>query len=197
MGTMEFLLGICGHDFVIVCSDSNAVNQIINMKDDDEKIIPIDRYQLLAVSGDAGDRAHLSELIIAHVKLHNFRNDVAFTTKSIANYTNHALSDALRKKPYNTNLLIAGYDEGQGPSLYYIDHLSTMHNMKAAGIGYGSCFVLSMLDKYWQPEITFEDALLIIKNGIDEVKKRFVVSPSKFVIKAVYEDGIKNIEIIS
>ena len=41
------------------------------------------------------------------------------------------------QKPYQTNLLLAGYDEGHGPSLYWMDYLATMHQMNIAGTGYG------------------------------------------------------------
>jgi 20S proteasome alpha/beta subunit len=39
--------------------------------------------------------------------------------------------------PYATNLLIAGWDEKDGPSLYWMDYLATMHSMNIAGTGYG------------------------------------------------------------
>jgi len=42
------------------------------------------------------------------------------------------------QKPYQTNLLLAGYDQGQGPSLYWMDYLATMHKMNIAGTGYGA-----------------------------------------------------------
>jgi 20S proteasome subunit beta 4 len=45
----------------------------------------------------------------------------------------------LMQGPYNTNLLIAGWDEKTGPSLYWMDYLATMHSMNVAGTGYGAC----------------------------------------------------------
>lgn len=39
--------------------------------------------------------------------------------------------------PYSTNLLIAGWDEKTGPSLFWMDYLATMHSMNIAGTGYG------------------------------------------------------------
>lgn len=44
---------------------------------------------------------------------------------------------ALPQSPYHTNLLIAGYDQGAGASMYYLDYLATMHKMNVAGTGYG------------------------------------------------------------
>ena len=39
---------------------------------------------------------------------------------------------------YQTNLLIAGWDEKTGPSLFWLDYLATMHPMNVAGTGYGA-----------------------------------------------------------
>ena len=39
---------------------------------------------------------------------------------------------------YQTNLLIAGWDEKAGPSLFWLDYLATMHAMNVAGTGYGA-----------------------------------------------------------
>ena len=48
-----------------------------------------------------------------------------------------ALCVALQN-PYQTNLLLAGWDETEGPSLYWLDYLATMHKMNIAGTGYGA-----------------------------------------------------------
>ena len=50
------------------------------------------------------------------------------------------LTSATRRpqNPYQTNLLLAGFDEGAGPSLYWMDYLATMHQMTIAGSGYGA-----------------------------------------------------------
>lgn len=41
--------------------------------------------------------------------------------------------------PYHCNLLIAGYDEGPGASLYWLDYLATLHKVNTGGTGYGEC----------------------------------------------------------
>ncbi len=42
------------------------------------------------------------------------------------------------QRMYQTNLLIAGWDEKAGPSLFWLDYLATMHAMNVAGTGYGA-----------------------------------------------------------
>ena len=43
-----------------------------------------------------------------------------------------------QQSPYHVNILMAGFDEGVGASLYYMDYLGTMHKMNVAGTGYGT-----------------------------------------------------------
>lgn len=40
--------------------------------------------------------------------------------------------------PYQTNLLIGGWDEAAGPSLYFLDYMSALHKMNCAAHGYGA-----------------------------------------------------------
>ncbi len=44
---MEYVMGIKGKDFVMVCTSATAVQQIITMKHDEDKILPLDSHSLL------------------------------------------------------------------------------------------------------------------------------------------------------
>lgn len=177
----------------MVCSDTSAVHNIVTMKQDEDKLVPIDDHKFFAISGEAGDRVNFSEYIIANVRLYALTNGIDLSTKAVANFTRNELAIALRKSPYHTNLLLAGYDEKDGPALYWMDYLATMHHMNTCGTGYGSYFVLSMFDKLWHKDLTQDDALAMMKKGIDEVKARLVVAPPKYIIKVVDKDGIRTV----
>lgn len=184
-------MGIKGPDFVIVAADSCAVQQIITLKHDENKLVPIDSHKLMGISGEAGDRVQFSEYIIANTKLYALRNGLSLSTKAVANFARGEMAAALRRSPYYTNVLIAGFDEAEGPQLYWMDYLATMHSLNVAGTGYGSYFVYSMLDKLWRKDLTQEQALELMEKGIAEVKSRFVASPPTFQIKVVDKDGIR------
>lgn len=194
---MDYLLGVRGKDFVMVVSDTTAVQQIITIKHDEEKLVPIDDHKLMCLSGEPGDRSQFSEFIIANIKLYALRNQQKLSTHAAAHFTRRELATALRKNPYQVNLLIAGYDEACGPSLYWLDYLATMHKMNVAGTGYGSYFVLSMVDRLWHPDITQEQALQLMEKGIAEINSRLVVAPPSYVIKVVDKDGIREVKRIT
>lgn len=151
----------------MVCSDTSAVQSIVTMKQDEDKIIKIDNHKVFAISGEAGDRVNFTEFIAANVRLYAYRNDgQTLSTKAVAHFTRGELATALRKSPYYTNLLIAGYDEHAGPSLYWCDYLATMHHMNICGTGYGSYFVLSLFDALWKKDLSEEEALNMMKKGM-------------------------------
>jgi 20S proteasome subunit beta 4 len=48
---MDYLFGIRGKDFVMVVSDTAAVQQIINIKHDEDKLVPIDSHKIMGLAG--------------------------------------------------------------------------------------------------------------------------------------------------
>jgi len=203
---MEFLFGIKGAGFVLLCSDTAATQQIITIKHDEDKLIEVDERILMGITGEPGDRVQFSEYVSANVRLSALRNETRLSTSAVAHYARGELAAALRKRPYSTNLLIAGFDEHEGAgkegekegeaSLYWMDYLATMHKMNVGGTGYGSYFVLSMLDRLWRPKLSVAEALEMMEKGVAEVLKRLVVAPPAYVIKIVDRDGIRVLKTI-
>ena len=48
---MEYLMGIKGKDFVVVVGDTSATQQIITIKHDEDKLVPIDSHKLMCLAG--------------------------------------------------------------------------------------------------------------------------------------------------
>eukprot|EP00210_Caulerpa_lentillifera_P004037 g3852.t1 len=189
-------MGLRGRDFTLVCCDTSAVTQIITIKDDEDKILPIDSHKVMALAGEAGDRMNFAQFIIANIRLYELRNATPLSTKAVANFTRMELATSLREAPYMANLLIAGFDEKTGPALYWMDYLATMHKTNFSGTGYGSYFVLSLFDRYWKPDITEAEAVELMVKGIEEVKKRLVIAPTHYLIKIVDRNGTRIVKTI-
>ena len=60
------------------------------------------------------------------------------------------LAYALRRGPYQTNLLVGGVDKETGPALYWMDYLASMTETKYGSHGYASFFCQSIFDRYWK-----------------------------------------------
>lgn len=44
-------MGIKGKDFVLVAGDTSATQQIITIKHDEDKLVPVDSHKLMCLSG--------------------------------------------------------------------------------------------------------------------------------------------------
>merc|ERR1712194_106264 len=110
-------------------------------------------------------------------------------------WTRNVLANALRRGPYQVDLLVAGYDkEADDASLYFIDAYSSMAKVNKAAHSYAGNFCLSILDKEWKPDLTLEQGKKIIKMCIDEIKTRFVLGRLDcFTIKVVTAKGVESL----
>jgi 20S proteasome subunit beta 4 len=132
----DSVFGFSGKDFVLVAADTATARSIVLLKNDEDKIVKIDSHKVFATSGDAGDRVQFCEFIKKNLDLYYYRNDLTLSTRAVANFTRKELAEALRQSPYNVNLLIAGWDEEEGATLYYSDYLANMSKVPHGAHGY-------------------------------------------------------------
>lgn len=154
---MEYLIGIQGPDFVLVAADNIAASSIIQMKHDYDKMFKLSEKILLLCVGEAGDTVQFAEYIQKNVQLYKMRNGYELSPSAAANFTRKNLAEYLRSRtPYHVNLLLAGYDDADGPSLFYMDYLSSLAKTPFAAHGYGAFLTLSILDRHYKPDLTRE-----------------------------------------
>jgi 20S proteasome alpha/beta subunit len=96
-----------------------------------------------------GDTVHFAEYIERNLRLFQIRNHYPLRPASAASWIRRSLAESLRsRKPYQVNLLLAGYDvAAHEPHLYWVDYLGTLASVPFAAHGYGSYFALSLLDR--------------------------------------------------
>ncbi|XP_076364835.1 proteasome subunit beta type-2-like [Tachypleus tridentatus] len=153
---------------------------------------------VMAASGEAGDTVQFAEFIEKNIQLYKMRNGYELSPSGAANFTRRNLMEYLRSRtPYLVNLLLAGYDKHTGPELYFMDYLATMAKVPYAAHGYGSFFTLSILDRYYRPDMTEEDAVALLEQCRLEIQKRFIVNLPSFKVRLVNKDGVHNLPDIS
>lgn len=118
--------------------------------------------------------------------LNIYLNDLLFKTQ---------LAKALRRGPYQTNLLLAGYDADSKITLYHMDYLAALSNVNFGAHGYAANFILSVFDRDWKPNMTLEEGMELVRKCIHELKTRYLISQPIFTIKVVDKNGIRVIGI--
>ncbi|CCK72101.1 proteasome core particle subunit alpha 2 KNAG_0J00180 [Huiozyma naganishii CBS 8797] len=74
-------------------------------------------------------------------------------------------------RPFGVSLLVAGYDDHRGFSLYQVDPSGSYFPWKATAIGKGATAAKTFLEKRWNDELELEDAihiaLLTLKESVE------------------------------
>ncbi|GAM22369.1 hypothetical protein SAMD00019534_055440, partial [Acytostelium subglobosum LB1] len=187
---METLLSFIIADGVLCLADASINHSIVKMKDDEDKIMVLDQHKLLLTAGEPGDRVQFTEYISKNLKLYQLRNGYTLSTSAVANYVRSELATALRRSPYNVNLLIAGFDKETGPALFYMDYLGSLQKLDFGCHGYAAYFLLGLLDRHHKKDLTFEQGVELMHLCCKELQTRFLVS-GKYVLKFVSKEGTK------
>eukprot|EP01102_Stenamoeba_stenopodia_P009990 TRINITY_DN2961_c0_g1_i3.p1 TRINITY_DN2961_c0_g1~~TRINITY_DN2961_c0_g1_i3.p1 ORF type:complete len:180 (-),score=36.64 TRINITY_DN2961_c0_g1_i3:40-579(-) len=179
---MDTLFGITGEGWALVAADAGAARSIYVLKEDEDRIMELDKLKLLGAAGEQGDRVAFTELIQKNLHLYEVRYGFPLGTNAAANFIRTNLATALRKSPYQVNLLLAGYDKNEGSSLYFIDYLASMHKVEFGTHGYASYFISSIFDKNYRKgmtldEVTFQRSCCIVES-IAVVKSLLVMQLS-------------------
>jgi hypothetical protein len=78
----------------------------------------------VAAAGPQSDTVRFVEYIQRNIALNEFRTGLKMSVAAAAAYVRTELAAALRKAPYQANLLIGGCD-ASGPSLVFMDYLAS------------------------------------------------------------------------
>jgi len=136
-----------------------------------------------------------SEYVGKNLTLYAINNDMTLSTHATANFVRTELATALRRGPYQTNILLGGYDADAGASLYFLDYMASLQKVPFGAHGYCSNFCLSIFDREWKPDLTVDEGLEIMRKCKSELATRFLIAQPKFLVKIADADGVRVVEL--
>jgi 20S proteasome subunit beta 4 len=145
---MDCAFGVAGDDWVIIASDRAVAKSIIKYQDTDDKLRILSDNQIISSCGEVADRKEFSKLVNGEMDYYYYRYNKRLNTDELANYTRSTLAESLRKKPYQVNCLIAGFDDEDGAKLYWMDYLGSMQRVLKGAHGYGGHFLYGIMDNH-------------------------------------------------
>ena len=190
----DSIFGFIGDGFAVIAADCTVARSIITYKHDEDKIMKVSDKLLLAGAGPVADRVRYSETMAANIKLYSLRSGVECDTDAAAHYCRSNLAAALRKAPYQVNVLIAGHDKGEGPSLYFMDYMASLHKMNFAAHGYAGFFLYALLDRHWKAGLNEEEAKELVRACIKQLHTRFLMHQPSFKVKVVDKNGVRELD---
>jgi len=193
---LQCLIGVKFKDFVLMATDMSHIQSIMVQKSDDDKMYKMSSNLVMAVSGEPGDTTQFAEYIAKNIQLYKMRNGYELTPSAAVHFTRQTLATHLRsREPYMVNLLMGGFDTTTNTSeLHYMDYLAASVPVNYYAFGYGGMFTLSIFDKDYREDMTQEEAYELLKKCTSEIKRRFLVNLSKFRVRVISKDGIKDLD---
>jgi 20S proteasome alpha/beta subunit len=191
---MDAVMGIQGKDFVVICADTMIARSIQMLKADADKILPLGSTSMMGVSGPVGDRVAFGEYIQKNLTLYQLTNGTELSVHGAVHFTRNELAKALRRGPYQVNMLIGGVDK-KGPALHYMDYMASTQPVPYGAHGYGAFFVLSTMDRHCHENMTLPQAIAVLNLCIKELQQRFLVNMPNFICKVADKDGVREVSL--
>ncbi|KAL7559704.1 hypothetical protein ACA910_017606 [Epithemia clementina (nom. ined.)] len=202
---MDTVLGVQYNGGVVMaCDQSNAFSILVKQSNLD-KLVPMTEYSVMGVSGPQCDANNFSQYVAKNLQFYHYASNQeedsngkslpSLSLQAQAHFTRNELAQALRRAPYQVNLIYGGIDPmTKEPALYIMDYLASLHKVQYGAQGYSGYFCLSVFDRAYQKptsETTLDDALAMIQQCIHELKTRFLFAQPNFLVKVVDEQGIR------
>ncbi|XP_028171497.1 proteasome subunit beta type-2-like isoform X2 [Ostrinia furnacalis] len=161
---------------------------------DEKKLHTISDRLVMGLNGSTGDTLQFSQFVAKNVHLYKMRNGYKLDTAAVVHFTRKNLADALKSgNPCMVNMLVAGYDEHLGGMLYSLDFLAACVKVPFASHGCAGLFCLSILDRYYKPTLTEQEAYEVLKMCVREVHRRLFLNLPNFSVKVVSSHGVKKL----
>jgi len=158
-----------------------------------DKIKEITPFSAMGVSGPNCDMVRFTEYIDKNFALYQLRNHgTQLNTAAQANFCRNQLAQALRKGPFQVNVLLGGYDaKAEEGSLYFMDYIGALQKVPYGAQGYAQYFCMSTMDREFTPNMDQQAALNMVQKCIHELRTRFLLAQDNFIIKIIDENGVQ------
>jgi 20S proteasome subunit beta 5 len=179
---------------IIVSVDSRSTMGAYIASGTVKKIIEINPFLLGTMAGGAADCSFWERNLGMQCRLYELRNrkriSVAAASKLLANTMNSYKGYGL-----SMGTMVTGWDE-TGPQLYYVDDDGTRLKGNMFSVGSGSTYAYGVLDTYYRPDLTVEEAIDLGKRAIYHATHRDAYSGGINNLYHVTKEGWKKIHAI-
>lgn len=155
-----------------------------------QKVITISRYLLGTMAGGAADCSYWERQLALNCRIHELqegrRISVAAASQSLVN-----MAYQYRGKGLSMGTMVAGWDEHIGPDLYYVDDEGTRLHGKMFSAGSGSTYAYGILDNFYRPDLSIDEAVALGKRAIWHATHRDAYSGGTINVYVITADGWK------
>jgi len=153
-----------------------------------KKVIEINKYLLGTMAGGAADCSFWERNLAFQTRLYELREGRRMTVAAASKLLGNTVF-SYRGYGLSMGTMIAGWDEGKGPALYYIDSDGTRLKGDKFSVGSGSTYAYGVLDKEFRMDLTLKEAVNVGKRAIWHATHRDAYSGGTINVYSIDENG--------
>jgi len=185
MGTSIMAVSFKGGVILGADSRTSTGSYIANRVTD--KITPLADNVYILRSGSAADTQAIASYVQMYIALHQAEANERIRVKIAANM---AMQMAYSNKDMlQAGLIIAGWDEDEGASVWAIPLGGTLMNVPYAIGGSGSAYIYGFCDKFWRPDMSEAEAKEFVVRALSHAMARDASSGGCIRTVTVDENG--------
>lgn len=184
-------IGIIIKNAVILGADQKATMGYLVASKSAKKIYKLDDHIGLTVAGSVGDAQALVRLLKAQLKLYRLERG-PITVKAAGTLLANILQGT-KYFPYYNLLILAGYDDEA--RIYSLDPMGGYDfRDNFYSTGSGSPFAYGVLESQYKPNMTEEEGIKLVLQGLKAAVERDIGSGGKnFEVAVIDKDGYREI----
>lgn len=186
-------LGFVFQGGIIIAVDSRASMGSYISSQSVRKVLEITDYLLGTMAGGAADCQFWERDLGRRCRLFELRNKQRITVAAASNLLTNTMFQ-YRNSGLSCGTMVAGWDEGKGPSLYMVDNDGTRIKHHIFSVGSGSTYAYGVLDSLYRFELTLDEAVELGKKAIYHATHRDGASGGVCRVYHVHEKGWTKIE---
>jgi len=193
------IVGIRCKDGVVLAADRRvtAGGQIIVSKNY-KKVLEINDYVIMAISGNAADAKVLGNVLSAELRLKELTTKSRPSVKEAANLVANMSYRNIRTPtmiPSIVGSLVAGFNEDGTTELYTIEPAGGVDEVDTydANFGSGMPYIYGLLESQYKKDMTVKDGLELARKAIQTAVERDPASGNGIDVFSITKDGIKHV----
>lgn len=152
------------------------------------KVVTLSKYMLGTIAGGAADCSYWQRDLSYQCKMHQLREGRRITTAAASKLLANTIY-GYKGRGLSMGIMIGGYDENKGPSLYYIDDDGTRLKGKLFSVGSGGTYAYGVVDREHRDDLTEEEAIALGKRAIFHATHRDAYSGGVINVFVITKDG--------
>ncbi len=183
-------VGLTLRDYVVLAADKRATAGPTVYHKAVKKIAKITDRAAMTISGLVADAQILVDNMRYIVREYELTTGRPMSIRAMASNLSLILSSYLRIYPFIVQLLLGGYDEKEGPSLYYLDLYGTVTREKYMATGSGSPVAFGVLESGYREDLSLDAAVDLAVKAVTAALSRDGFSGEGVDVLVIGRDGV-------